>query len=287
MWAVLRDLCKVQVALASTLACAAAFGLACGRLPVSAASACVGVFLSACGACALNQYQERDRDALMLRTCLRPIPAGRLSRGKALAWSVGLIAAGVVTLLVGSGMTAAWLGLAAVGWYNGLYTWLKRQTAFAVVPGAAVGVIPAAIGWAAAGGALGDARLAALAFFFFVWQVPHFWLLVLAHADDYRRAGFPLVTSALRPEQLLRVVSVWMVVAGLACLLFPVFSVVTSRPTLVLLAASALWLGWTADGLRKIGVLEVAYRSGFVSINRFAWAVVTLVLLDPYLLQLG
>jgi protoheme IX farnesyltransferase len=287
MWAVFRDLCKLPVALASTLGCAAAFALAHGGLPVTAAAACAGVFLTACGACALNQYQEWDRDALMLRTRGRPIPAGRLSQARALACALSLIAAGILTLLVGSGMTAVGLGLAAVGWYNGLYTWLKRRTAFAAVPGAAVGAIPAAIGWVSAGAALTDARLAAIAFFFFVWQVPHFWLLALAHADDYRRAGFPHATAALRPEQLLRVISVWMAVAGLACLLFPVFSVVTSRAALTLLVASALWLGWTAAGLMKNGAAEGACRAAFVSINRFAWGVVTLVLLDPYLFKLG
>jgi heme o synthase len=287
MWVALKDLCKVQVALASALACAAAFAGAYGRLPLTAAATCVGVFLTACGACALNQYQECDRDALMLRTRVRPIPTGRLSKRGALAWSVGLIAIGVLVLLTGSGVTAASLGLAGVAWYNGLYTWLKRKTAFAAVPGAAVGAIPAAIGWAAAGAALSDARLGAIAFFFFVWQVPHFWLLALVHADDYRRAGFPIATSVLWPEQLVRVVCAWMVVAGLACLLFPVFSVVTSRMALVLLVVSALWLAWAVAGLIRSLAVEQACRLAFVSINRFAWAVVTLVLLDPYLLRLG
>jgi len=287
MIGLLSELCKLPVALAAALACAAGFTLANDGLTLTAAAACGGVFLSSCGACALNQYQERDRDALMMRTRLRPVPSGRLSPSRALAWAVGLIAAGILMLFLGSGIIAACLGLGAVAWYNGVYTWLKARSAFAAVPGAIVGSLPVAIGWSAGGAMLTDWRLGAIVFFFFVWQVPHFWLLALAYADDYRRAGFPVTNSGLSPEQLLRVTCAWMTTAILGSLLFPVFSVVTSRVALMLLIVSAFWL-WLAVGeLMKTGAAQSACRAGFMRINRFAWAVTTLVLIDPYLLRLG
>ena len=90
---------------------------------------------------------------------------------------------------------AALLGLITVVWYNGIYTPLKRVTAFAAIPGGVVGAIPPVIGWVSGGGDPTDARIIVVAFFFFVWQVPHFWLLLMRIGGDYERAGLPSLTG--------------------------------------------------------------------------------------------
>jgi len=96
----------------------------------------------AAGSAALNQYQERHLDRLMERTQTRPIPAGQVSPYTGLTIAVILIVLGVSVLLAGFGLGPAGLGLSTVILYNGIYTYLKRVTAFAAVPGAMVGALP-------------------------------------------------------------------------------------------------------------------------------------------------
>ena len=112
---------------------------------------------------------------------------------------------GFLVLLLGANLTAALLGMLAVGWYNGIYTPLKRITAFAVVPGAIVGALPPAIGWVAGGQSLGDMRLLALGFFFFMWQIPHFWILTVRCGSDYQAARIPSLTAIFSSAQLARI----------------------------------------------------------------------------------
>jgi len=112
-----------------------------------------GVMLLSSGASALNQVQERRRDALMARTANRPLPSGRLSYAQGLVFAAVATAAGAAVLWLGIGRTAGVLGITAAVFYNGVYTpWLKPTSPFAAVPGAIPGSIPPVIGWSAAGG---------------------------------------------------------------------------------------------------------------------------------------
>ena len=161
-------LTKFPIAAVSILSAATGFvtairGWSWGLLP-----ACLGTLLMAMGACALNEWQERDLDARMPRTRERPIPSGAVSPGRALALGAIHVLAGGGVIWGLCGPVPVGFGGLAVLWYNGVYTPLKRLTAFAVVPGALIGALPPAIGWTAAGGSAGDLRLLALAFFFFI-----------------------------------------------------------------------------------------------------------------------
>ncbi|MGV8057235.1 MAG: UbiA family prenyltransferase [Smithellaceae bacterium] len=127
-------LCKAKIALLATLSAVAGLFLAStpsGRLTVVLM---LGVFLLASGAGALNHYQERHTDLLMNRTAGRPLPAGRIKPETALFLSILLISSGCVILLAGGSPAAAILGLAAVFWYNGFYTWFKARNSFAAIP---------------------------------------------------------------------------------------------------------------------------------------------------------
>ena len=213
------------------------------RLPIAALNACsaltgyllaplhpfrnglltaLGVFLLAAAASALNQLQERDIDARMARTRTRPIPAGLVTSRQALFLSLILLFAGLGLLFM-AGPLPALLGACAVIWYNGVYTPLKRVTAFAAVPGAVVGMLPPAIGWTASGGTLSDPRLLPLCFLFFMWQVPHFWLQLLDHGDEYRQAGLPALSMQLRTDQLGRMTFIWICATTVSGLLLPLF----------------------------------------------------------------
>ena len=116
----------------------------------------------AMAASALNEVQERDLDARMERTRLRPIPRGAVSPRAAVLFASALGTLGFLLLRMASDFRPALLGLLAWGWYNGLYTPLKRFSAFAVVPGAVIGALPPAMGWTAAGGDLGVPAMVAL-----------------------------------------------------------------------------------------------------------------------------
>ena len=166
-----------------------------------------GVMLLSSGASALNQVQERRRDALMARTANRPLPSGRLSYAQGLTFAAVAVAGGAAVLWLGIGRTAGVLGITAAVFYNGVYTpWLKPTSPFAAVPGAIPGSIPPVIGWVAAGGGLTDAGAIILFGILFLWQMPHFWALALRYRADYASGGFPMVSEVVGVEGTARLI---------------------------------------------------------------------------------
>lgn len=173
-------------------------------------SVLAGVMLLSSGASALNQVQERRRDALMARTAARPLPSGRLSLIQGTRFAALTLVAGAVLLWLGVNPTAGGLGLVAAAFYNGLYTpWLKPTSPFAAVPGAIPGSLPPVIGWVAGGGDLTDAGAMTLFGILFLWQMPHFWALALRYRTDYAAGGFPMVSEAVGVEGTARLILVY------------------------------------------------------------------------------
>jgi protoheme IX farnesyltransferase len=197
-----------------------------------------GVMLLSCGASALNQVQERARDALMARTAGRPLPSGRLSYAQGLAFSLAAVAAGAALLWLGVGPAAGLLGLVASAFYNGVYTpWLKPHSPFAAVPGAVPGAIPPVIGWVAGGGGLTDAGAVILFGVLFLWQMPHFWALALRYRADYAAGGFPMVSERVGVEGTARLILLYALGLTAWSLAAPTFGV--GGPA-ALVAAAAL-----------------------------------------------
>ena len=156
-----------------------------------AALLCIAVGAGAAGA--LNMWYDADIDALMARTRGRPIPAGNVKPGEALAF--GLVLAGFSVVFLG--LMINWLaaGLLAftIVFYAVIYTmWLKRWTPQNIVIGGAAGAFPPMIGWAAAAGGIGLESILLFLIIFF-WTPPHFWALSLRRADEYARAGVPML----------------------------------------------------------------------------------------------
>lgn len=212
------ELCKFKIAAFSTLSAAAGFVLANDRLDATALGPLMGVLLLACGACSLNQYQERETDALMNRTETRPLPTGKISPEHALFFSLFLLLSGA-SLLITHGNTAIFsLGIFAFLWYNGVYTYLKKISAFAAIPGALTGAVPPAIGWIAGDGEIYSYKMATICFFFFIWQVPHFWLLLLSHDNDYSKAGFPTLKMKFSVTQIKRITFTWIAATAVSSL---------------------------------------------------------------------
>jgi heme o synthase len=161
--------------------------------PVMAFTALLCIAVGAGAAGALNMWYDADIDARMARTAARPIPAGRLARGEALAFGVTLAGFAVVVLGLLVNVFAALLLAVTIGFYVGIYTvWLKRLTPQNIVIGGAAGALPPVIGWAAATGTVAIEPLL-LFLIVFLWTPPHFWALSLYRADDYARAGVPML----------------------------------------------------------------------------------------------
>jgi len=163
-----------------------------------------GGYLSAGGAGAVNHWYDRDIDALMERTRTRPIPSGRIAPAGAFWLGIVLGVAGCLLL----GLLVNWLAaaLAASGYvgYALIYTvWLKRSTAQNIVLGGAAGAVPPLVGWAAVTGGV-DAAAVALFAIVFLWTPPHFWALALLIADDYERAGVPMLPNTAGPRATAR-----------------------------------------------------------------------------------
>jgi protoheme IX farnesyltransferase len=161
--------------------------------PSLAIAAVLCIALGAGAAGAINMWYDRDIDAVMGRTARRPIPAGRIAPGAALAYGVSLAVASVAIMGLATNWVAAGVLALSIGFYVLVYTmWLKRRTSQNIVIGGAAGAFPPVIGWAAV---TGDVTLAPLLLFaiIFFWTPPHFWALSLwAHAD-YEKAGVPML----------------------------------------------------------------------------------------------
>ena len=163
---------------------------------VSTKDAIIGILLVSIGAGAagaLNMWYESDLDALMTRTCLRPIPTGKVNKNQALILGVTLSVISVLALDYFTNRISAAILLLTILFYVFVYTiWLKRRTPQNIVIGGASGAFPPVIGWTIATGSL---SLEPLAFFLiiFFWTPSHFWALSLYKSDDYKKANIPML----------------------------------------------------------------------------------------------
>ncbi|MGP0066196.1 MAG: heme o synthase [Isosphaeraceae bacterium] len=162
--------------------------------PATLAMTLLGTSLVAGGAGALNQALERARDGMMRRTAGRALPSGRLSIGEAVSFGVVLSIIGTTLLILGANPLAAAVALVTLLLYVLVYTPLKPLTSLNTVVGAIPGALPPMIGWGAATGRLGIEAWA-LFLIVFLWQFPHFLAIAWIYREDYRRAGFRMLTA--------------------------------------------------------------------------------------------
>jgi len=262
-------LIRFWISLAVTFSAATGYIVSSGKIDSNFVFIITGVFLLAGGASALNQFQERKTDALMERTKNRPIPSGKVSPLAGLIFSEIICLTGFFILLMTSGPLPALLGLFNLIWYNGLYTYLKKKTAFAVVPGSLTGVVPVFIGWTAAGGYLLNPTLIFISFFIFMWQIPHFWLLLIRYNDDYKKAGLGYLYRSLSKDQIKRLIFVWIITTSFTSLFFPYFGIIRSPfPVASIVLLNIILIVVFYIVLFKKSE-QINYRLGFLSINIF------------------
>ena len=278
---------KIKISLLSTLSTATGYLLATGKITIHMFVPTAAVLLLACGSCALNQYQEREIDQSMERTKSRPIPSGRLNPEVALWISLGLILSGSFILYLGMNNLTLVVGLLAVLWYNLIYTPLKQKTAFAAIPGALVGAIPPILGWVSGGGDLFDPRIWGIGLFLFIWQVPHFWLLLLDSSRDYEKAGLPSITKIFSTAQIKRIIFILLLSTGVSGLSIFSFHLVHLRLVHFFLLLSTLWHIWNSFHFFRSSSPGADLKAAFTKLNIYAVLVLFLLSSDRLLSSSG
>jgi protoheme IX farnesyltransferase len=216
-------LALAKVPLCLLIGCSAFFGyiladpiLARGTLYTS-----LGIFILATGAATLNSLQEYRLDGEFERTRNRPLPKGLLPPRQAGTQALVLLFIGLLILFAGTKTILPVLAaVLAVILYNGVYTPLKKKTVLAILPGAICGALPPYIGWLGGGGGAISYTAALLIVLFVLWQVPHFWLVLLNFKKDYLRSRLPNLLKQFRENSLKRFLVTWIGALVLVMLMF-------------------------------------------------------------------
>lgn len=276
----LLELVKIKITFFVGMSAMFGFVMAGGDVSLKMVLSSFGIFLVACGSAVLNHYQERATDAQMHRTRRRPLPSGTISPRASMFILISLV-------VMGAGVTYAWgnadaviLSLLALVWYNAIYTPLKKTTAYAVVPGSFVGSLPVMAGWAAAGGYLLDPKLIVLFVYFFVWQIPHFWLLMDIYSVDYERANFPTLRHHLSEKKFAMFTYAWILLLVFVSVLFITTGIVRDPMAGGILITLGAWLAVGASSIVRRRGEKQAYKSAFMKINIYVLAVTVVVLVD-------
>lgn len=279
----LYELGKVKITFFVAISGSVGYILANGTFDINLIIAAFGILVLSIGSAAFNHIQEVKTDFLMDRTKNRPLPSNKMNKDDAIIWATLFILIGLGVLFFNFGLETFLLGLTALAAYNLFYTPLKKITDFAIFPGAIVGALPPAIGWVAAGGSILDPKIAALGLFFFIWQIPHFWFLMLIFDKDYQQAGFPTPSKYLNEEQLKRITYVWVVALAATCMLIPYFGVTHSVITNVLLLVAGFVLVWRTRTLVITYDKSLNLKLAFLDINLYVLAVVLLLSVDKFI----
>lgn len=281
---ILFELGKVRITFFVAVTTSVGFILYSGNITEKIILPTLGVFLLACGSSALNHFQEKDKDALMDRTKGRPIPSGRITPNGVLVYAFILIVFSSLIIYYSANTTALILGWINLFWYNVIYTPLKRINSLAVIPGSIIGALPPVIGWSAAGGSISDPKILAVALFFFIWQIPHFWLLLMIYGKDYEKAGFPTLTKIFNNRQLSRITFTWIAALATSCLLIPFFDVSRNILSIVLIIALGFILVWSTRNILTNYIEKLIFRKAFLHINLYVLAIVLILSLEKLLL---
>jgi protoheme IX farnesyltransferase len=240
----------------------------------------VGILLLAVSASVLNQIQEVELDRKMNRTHNRPIPASKISLSHSIFFFLGNLITGTALIYTAGNLKAVILGLITILWYNGIYTYSKRITAFAVVLGAVTGALPPLIGWVAAGGAIWAKPIIFIEFLFFVGQIPHFWLLILKYGEEYKNAGIPNITDILNKPQIYRLTFTWVVSSVVAALFLCYFEIIQTRLILGILLIASFYIIWKFSDLLKININSNNFSKYSILLDSYFLLVLILLISD-------
>lgn len=277
-WFAILDLTKFKVSIAVTLSAFAGYVIFKKAIDVDVFIFSFGLLLIIGASSALNHIQERKLDILMPRTSKRPLPSKTLSLKEAILIAIIIFIWGSAILYFSFSLQV-WIGsLFAAFWYNGIYTPLKRKTPFAIIPGSIVGAIPPFIGYWAAGGPLFDQTIIMLSVFFFIGQIPHFWLLMKKYRKDYSMAGFPVITERMNEQQINRMIVSWMAAGIAAAIMVSVFVPFSRAASYIILAYCFFFLFIIGkDIIKKV---DLQFGKNFVLLNTMYLLIMLIIIVD-------
>jgi heme o synthase len=240
----------------------------------------LGILLMAVAASVLNQVQEATTDSMMNRTRGRPIPSQKIKVPQAILFFFLNLVAGTAIICIWGNYKAVLIGLFTIFWYNGVYTYSKRITAFAVVPGALTGALPPLIGWVAAGGGLWDKPIIFIGFLLFTGQIPHFWLLILRYGEEYNKAGLPNLTDHFSHTQIKRLTFAWVVTSAVAAIFLCYFEIFKTGLIAIILILASAFLIWQFSELLRIYGERHNYRKYSVILDSYFLLILILLISD-------
>ncbi|WP_159521925.1 protoheme IX farnesyltransferase [Sunxiuqinia indica] len=231
---IILQLGKARISLPVALSSLTGYALQMGTVGLEGLYLGIGVFLISCSSGAINHLQEHKIDKKMPRTQNRPIPSGKISPLLASLVVLLYFVSGAAILIIHFPPAALIASTVTLISYNGFYTPLKKYTAFAVVPGSLVGALPPYIGWLATGGDLFSPIIFWVAVFFFIGQIPHFWLLLLMFGKEYKLVGYPSLTDIFSENQIKRLSYTW-ILSTIAAALIIAFKIMISKVVIIIL----------------------------------------------------
>lgn len=275
---IISELGKVRISLPIALSALVGYTMKTNLFSGDAWMLMAGVFLMSCSSGAINHIQEYKTDALMPRTKNRPIPSGKISVKAAIIVAISFFAYGAFILFVSFPPIVFLISFLTLLSYNAIYTPLKKVTAFAVVPGSLVGALPPFIGWFAGGGQLMDERILWVSLFFFIGQIPHFWLLLLMFGKEYSLAGFPSLNSIFNDNQIKRLSFTW-ILATIATSFVVALVVLNGSVTMFFLLIYTFYILFSLT----VGILikkDIPTRASFLKLNFLYLLMMILLIVD-------
>lgn len=245
----------------------------------------LSVFLLASGAATFNNYQDRHLDFQMQRTQHRPLPSRQISLRQTFVQAIFLISLGMAGLyLVDASAALPILGAVAIVMYNFIYTPLKTKSMLAILPGAVCGMLPPCIGWLAAGGKIDSITLWSIMAIFGLWQLPHFWLILLLYPQDYVRSQVPSMLGLFSVHQLRKVLFNFVMVFAITTLTLPFFNAIVTGIARWLMLLNAYFLVFNFAYQFFFKAKNYNYKSLLVHLNASLVFMMSLGALDRLIL---
>lgn len=269
-------LTKFNLSFVVSLSLVFGFILAKNQIDINMLSPFLAVLLLALGVSALNQVQEYKEDALMARTKKRPIPAGRISSKKGFIIALSLILLSFIFIYESLNLLGIAIFVFVILMYNLFYTKAKKITIYAAVYGAILGVVPPLIGWISANGKIEDLGFLSLGLFYFIWQIPHFWLLILKYHKEYETASFPTLVKVFGIDGVERITFIWLLLTLISGMFLVLVFYPQSIIILSLLVFLNIYLVFVIFQLR----IKHNYIKTFININSYMLIVMILLIIN-------